>query len=59
MNHYEKQLTEIKRLLSRIEKKCEGFNISTENPYFDDMKKVESDLSEIDNFMNNKYLDLV
>jgi len=52
---YQEQYKEIENLLSRIQIKTKNFS-DTENPYFDDLSYVLNELKDIDNFLNDKYL---
>jgi len=56
MKTYEKQNQEVQRLLERIKTKCENFAKQAESAYYGDLNQVISELHEIDQFLNNKYL---
>lgn len=53
---YKEQFKEIENLLNRIKIKTKNFSEREENPYFDDLSHVLSELKDIDNFINDKYL---
>ena len=53
---YKEQYKEIENLLNRIRIKTKNFSEIEENPYFDDLSYILSELKDIDNFINDKYL---
>jgi hypothetical protein len=50
------RLKEIKRLLSRIEKKSVNFTHQNINAWHGDLGSVLQDLKDIDGFLSDKYL---
>lgn len=56
MKTYEKQNQEVQRLLERIKTKCKNFAKQAESAYYGDLNQVISELHEIDQFLNDKYL---
>jgi DNA anti-recombination protein RmuC len=56
MKTYEKQNQEVQRLLERIKTKCENFAKQAESAYYGDLNQVISELHQIDQFLNDKYL---
>ena len=53
---YKEQYKEIENLLNRIKIKTKNFSEIEQNPYFDDLSFVLNELKDIDDFMNDKYL---
>ena len=53
---YKEQYKEIENLLNRIKTKTKNFSVSEKNPYFEELLWVLSELKNIDDFMNDKYL---
>ena len=53
---YKEQYKEIENLLNSIRIKTKNFSEIEENPYFDDLSYILSELKDIDNFINDKYL---
>ena len=56
MRTYKEQNQEIKALLKRIGTKCSNFAKQNKNPNFGDLGYVLTELKDIDNFLNDKYL---
>lgn len=55
---YKEQYKEIENLLDRIKIKSKNFSETEKNPHFDDLSSVLNELKDIDNFMNDKYLNI-
>jgi dynactin complex subunit len=53
---YKEQFKEIENLLNRIKIKTKNFSEIEKNPYFEDLSYVFNELKNIDNFLNDKYL---
>jgi len=57
MKKYKDQAKEVKRLANRITTKCSNFaKQKHDSPYFGDLLSVIEDLKEVDEFLNDKYL---
>ena len=53
---YKEQYKEIENLLNRIKIKTKNFSEIEKNPKFDDLSYILSELKDIDNFINDKYM---
>jgi len=53
---YKEQFKEIENLLNRIKIKTKNFSEIEKNPNFEDLSYVFNELKNIDNFLNDKYL---
>ena len=54
--NYKEQFKEIENLLNRIKIKTKNFSEIEKNPNFEDLSYVFNELKNIDNFLNDKYL---